>query len=98
MQRNIRTKDSSVKERGAAMFVMTVSVVVAAGLATSLLVVATGRSRATEARKGMETAMAVAEVEENPELLFVNDFDVYIQRTGTAVRKCVVTMPGEWKD
>jgi hypothetical protein len=61
MQRNNRTKDSSERERGAAMFVMTVSVVVAAGLATSLLVVATGRSRATEARKGMETAMAVAE-------------------------------------
>jgi hypothetical protein len=33
--------------------------------------------------------------EENPELLFVNDFDVYIQRAGKAVRKCVVTMPGE---
>jgi hypothetical protein len=51
----------SRKERGAALFVMTVSVVVAAGLSTSLLVVASGRSRSTEARKGMETAMAVAE-------------------------------------
>lgn len=41
---------------------------------------------------GLQELKAVAEA--NPELLFVNDYDVYINRV-RAVRKCRVTMPGE---
>ena len=48
-------------ERGAALVVMTVTVMVAATIATSLLVVASSRANATESRVKMEKALAAAE-------------------------------------
>jgi len=48
-------------ERGAALVVMTVTVMVAATIATSLLVVASSRAKATDGRIRMEKALAAAE-------------------------------------
>jgi hypothetical protein len=48
-------------ERGAAIVVMTVTVLVAVTIATSLLVVASSRNKATTSRIGMEKALAAAE-------------------------------------
>jgi hypothetical protein len=48
-------------ERGAALIVVIISVLVAAFIALALVVVATSRSRSVESRRAMEGALAVAE-------------------------------------
>jgi hypothetical protein len=54
-------RDGTGRERGAALFIMTVTVVVAAGLSFALAAVSHARNRAVEGRRKMECALAVAE-------------------------------------
>src|SRR5688572_26155284 len=49
------------EERGAALIVVVVSVMVAAFISLALVLVAVGRSKAAESRKAKESALAIAE-------------------------------------
>src|SRR5262245_49091481 len=59
--RNATVSNGRREERGAAMIVVIVSVLVAAFISLALVVVATSRNRAVESRRAMESALSVAE-------------------------------------
>jgi len=59
--RNATVSSGRREERGAAMIVVIVSVLVAAFISLALVVVATSRNRAVESRRAMESALSVAE-------------------------------------
>ena len=61
MRANTRTADRARDERGAALIVMIITVVVAGVMALALTSVTAGRQRATDTRMKMEAALAVAD-------------------------------------